>query len=167
MNVLITSSSFHEVEGEHKDLLKQYGWQVDYLLGPLKENQLLALGKSYDGIICGDDEFSAPVLGKLALEGLRGISKYGIGLDKINLKTAARLHLPIRNCEAVNKRAVAEHTLALVLSGLKNLNEHYKNIEGKKWKRFAGRELSSSKVGIIGYGSIGQELAQRLGTLKR
>ena len=56
----------------------------------MKEIELIGIIDKFDGIICGDDEITKDVIIKGACGKLKVISKYGIGLDKIDLNTAKK-----------------------------------------------------------------------------
>ena len=90
--------------------------------GPLIEKKLLNEITQFDALLCGDDEITRNVIKKGALEGnLKAISKYGIGLDKIDIEAAKDYNIKITNCPGVNKTTVAEHVFALLLSFVKNI----------------------------------------------
>lgn len=161
MKVLLTSTSFQDCEGSHKDLLRQQGWDVSYLRGPLKKSEIINEITKYDALICGDDELDREVLVKGANGSLRFISKYGVGLDKIDLVAAKELGIPVTNCPGVNQIAVAEHVLAMIFSFFKNIHLSHEITSQGGWKRPLGNELFGKKIGIIGLGAIGKELAKR------
>ncbi len=161
MKILLTSTSFHDTPGKHQELLSVQDFDVDVLRGPLAENDLLPIIQNYDALICGDDEYTKAVLIKGKNGRLKYISKYGVGLDKIDLKTAKKLGIPIANCAGVNQISVAEHVFALLLCFTKNICTAYQNTRAGKWKRTTGREIFGKTIGIIGLGAIGKEVAIR------
>jgi D-3-phosphoglycerate dehydrogenase len=161
MKVLLTSTSFQDCDGTHKELLNQQGWEVSYLRGPLKKSDIIGEVANYDALICGDDEIDREVLEKGAAGSLKFISKYGVGLDKIDLVAAKQLGIPVTNCPGVNQIAVAEHVLAMIFSFFKNIHLSHEITSQGDWKRPLGNELYGKKIGIIGLGAIGKELARR------
>lgn len=161
MKVLLTSTSFQDCEGSHKELLNQQKWQVSYLRGPLKKSEIIEVIANYDALICGDDELDREVLKKGVEGNLKFISKYGVGLDKIDLVAAKELGIPVTNCPGVNQEAVAEHVLALLFSYFKNIHISHQITSNGGWKRPLGTELTGKKIGIVGLGAIGKELAKR------
>ena len=161
MKVLLTSTSFQDCEGSHKELLNQQGWEVSYLRGPLKKSKIIDEVASYDALICGDDELDRDVLEKGARGSLKFISKYGVGLDKIDLVAAKDLGIPVTNCPGVNQIAVAEHVLAMIFSFFKNIHLSHEITSQGGWKRPLGNELFGKKIGIIGLGAVGKELVKR------
>ena len=116
IKILLTSTSFQDSEGKHKSLLSETFWKVDYLRGPLTKVQLLPYINKYDALICGDDEIDSEVLNHGKNGRLKYISKYGIGLDKIDLKAADSFGIKVSNCKNVNQIAVAEHVIGLLFA---------------------------------------------------
>lgn len=161
MKILLTTTSFQDTPGKHQDLLNQTGFKIDRLRGPLQESALLPIIANYSGIICGDDEITKNVIRKGAEGKLKIISKYGVGLDNVDLKAAQQFNIPVTNCEGVNHITVAEHFFALLLAFYKNICKEYEFIKGQSWKRLTGREIFEKKLGIIGLGKIGKEIAKR------
>jgi D-3-phosphoglycerate dehydrogenase / 2-oxoglutarate reductase len=161
MKVLLTSTSFQDCDGSHKELLDQQAWDVSYLRGPLKKTQIIGEIANYDALICGDDELDREVLEKGVKGKLKYVSKYGVGLDKIDLLAAKEFGIPVTNCPGVNQIAVAEHALAMIFSFFKNIHLSYEITSRGGWKRPLGNELYGKKIGIIGLGAIGKELAKR------
>ena len=158
MNILLTSTSFQDTSGLHHDALKATGFKIDYLRGPLNEDVLMPIIANYDGVICGDDNFTKEVLEKGRLGKLKIISKYGIGLDKIDINTAKRLSIKVFNCPGVNHFAVAEHVFSLLLAFYKNI-VHEINITTKgKWDRLIGHEIHGKRIGVVGMGRVGKQL---------
>src|SRR5205823_5274221 len=107
--ILITTTSFQDTPGRHHDLLPADQFEIDRARGPLPEAEILNLVGGHDAIICGDDAFTRTVLQK-CLPRLKVLSKYGIGVDKIDLASATDLKIPVTFCPGVNHVTVAEHT---------------------------------------------------------
>ena len=161
MRILLTTTSFTDTPGEHQEKLKSLNYKIDILRGPLKEEILLPIISNYNGIICGDDEITRKVISNGKKGKLKVISKYGIGLDKIDLKSADEFGIKVCKTPGVNHVTVSEHILALLFSYYKNIHLEYNITKDGKWERLIGHEIYGKKIGIVGYGRIGHELAQR------
>lgn len=161
MRILLTSTSFLDTPGSHQTLLASQGFDVISLRGPLKESVMLDAIEGIDGLICGDDDITRAVIEKGVKSKLRVISKYGIGLDKIDTQAAADLGIPVTNCPGVNNVTVAEHVFALLLSYMKNIIQEHNYVQAQQWKRLIGTELYGKTIGIVGLGNIGKEVAKR------
>ena len=96
---------------------------------------------------------------------VRLIQKLGVGTDMIDLKAAATSGIPVANTGEASSISVAEHTILLMLAVYKKLLLAYNNLKFGRWTRFELRldsfELFDKKLGIIGLGRIGQEVAKR------
>jgi D-3-phosphoglycerate dehydrogenase / 2-oxoglutarate reductase len=160
MKILLTTTSFQDTPGPHHDLLSETGWEIVRARGPLNEADTLALVGDVDGYICGDDAITRKVLEK-ARPKLKVLSKYGIGVDKIDVKSATEFGIPVLFTPGVNHTTVAEHTFLLLLALEKNLLFHTDSTRSGGWKRKTGHELLEKTIGIIGFGRIGKEVAIR------
>ena len=160
MKILLTTTSFQDTPGAHHDLLKQTGWEIVTARGPLNEADTLKLVGDAEGYICGDDAITRKVLEK-ARPKLKVISKYGIGVDKIDVKSCTEFGIPVLFTPGVNHTTVAEHTFLLLLALEKNFLYGVDASRKGEWKRKTGHELLEKTIGIVGLGRIGKEVAIR------
>jgi D-3-phosphoglycerate dehydrogenase / 2-oxoglutarate reductase len=161
MRLLLTSTSFQDTPGRHHEELKKLNVEVDELRGPLPEQILLPIIHKYHALICGDDDITKQVLLNGRMGKLKYISKYGIGLDKIDLETAVECNIEVRNCVGVNHITVAEHVFGLLLAFTKNIPAEHNITRQGQWKRLIGHEMFGKTIAIIGLGQIGREVAKR------
>lgn len=160
LKILVTTTSFQDTPGKHHDLLAEQNWDLTFLRGPLKEKEIIDVIEGFDAVICGDDEYTQKVLKKGVSGKLKMLSKYGVGLDKIDLKAAKKLGVKVTNCPGINQNSVAEHVFALLLSFEKNIHTQYNSVQKYSWKRQIGNEVFGKTIGIIGFGAIGREVAR-------
>ncbi len=162
--ILLTTTSYQDTPGPHHQLLESQGFEIVRERGPLPESAMLALAGDFDAFLCGDDAITRAVIEKSAPR-LKVISKYGIGLDKIDVAYATELKLPVLNTPGVNHTTVAEHTFGLLLSLTNKIQENAVDVKAGKWvagwKKPVGHEILGSTMGIIGLGRIGKEVATR------
>ena len=122
MKILLTTCSYQDTPGPHHELMAAQGWEVIRERGPLSEARMLELAEQgFDAFLCGDDAITREVLVKCVPK-LKVISKYGIGLDKIDLLATKEMKIPVLFTPGVNHDTVAEHTFALLLALTKNLS---------------------------------------------
>ncbi len=100
-----------------------------------------------------------------AAPNLRVIGRAGVGYDTVDVTEASRRGVPVVYTPGAMARAVAEHTLSLMLAAAKNL-PHWRRVllEGE-WKDRYGRrnlDLDGATVGIVGYGRIGTQVRRLL-----
>lgn len=157
--ILLTTTSFQDTPGPHHAKLATAA-SIIAERGPLPESRMLELVGDIDGMICGDDTITAAVIDK-ALPRLKVISKYGIGLDRIDVEHATAKQLPVLFTPGVNHTTVAEHTFGLLLSLKREIADHAARTRSGKWMRTTGHEILGSTMGIIGLGRIGKEVAIR------
>jgi D-3-phosphoglycerate dehydrogenase len=97
-----------------------------------------------------------------SLPGLRVISKYGVGLDNLDLAAAARRGVRIGWTGGVNRRSVSELAISFMIAGLRGVIHSHAEIPRGVWRQYVGRQLSDATVGLIGFGAVGQDLAMLL-----
>jgi D-3-phosphoglycerate dehydrogenase / 2-oxoglutarate reductase len=161
--ILVTTTSFLDTPGPHIDALALRGYDIVRSRGPLRDQELLTLVKEkgpFDGYIVGEDEFSREVLESIVPRA-QVISRYGVGLDKIDMETAERLGICVRNTPGVNHTTVTELTFGLVLSLCRQIPEHNALVHKAQWRRATGIELWGKNFGIFGFGRVGKEVARR------
>jgi len=132
----------------------------------LSPEQLRALIASYTALIIRShtrvtDELLA------AATHLQVVGRAGSGLDNIDLDAAVRRGVLVVNAPRGSAIAVAEHTLALMLTLARHIPEASSSIKAGRWdkSRLLGIELHGKVLGIIGLGKIGKEVAQRAKSL--
>lgn len=160
IRILLSTTSYQDTPGAHHALLENQGFEIVRERGPLSEKRMLELAGEFDGLLCGDDELTRTVLEKMSPR-LKVISKYGIGLDKIDLRTCTEFRIPVLFTPGVNHTTVAEHTFCLMLALVRNLVDSVNHTRRGEWKRVTGHELWQKRIGIVGLGRIGQEVAKR------
>ena len=141
-------------------MLDDAGLEIVRERGPLPEARMLELAGQFDAFLCGDDAITRAVIEK-SLPRLKIISKYGIGVDKIDVKFATEKKIPVLFTPGVNHTTVAEHTFLLLLALEKNFLYSVDSTRKGEWKRKTGHELLDKTIGIVGLGRIGKEVAIR------
>jgi D-3-phosphoglycerate dehydrogenase len=158
--VLLTTTSYQDTPGPHHALLASSGVEVQRERGPLPESKMLELAGDFDAFLCGDDAITRAVLDK-SLPKLKIISKYGIGVDKIDVARCTELGIPLTFCPGVNHTTVAEHAFGLMLGVFRHLMEQANAVRAGNWKRMTGHEIMGKTIGVIGLGRIGKEVVKR------
>jgi D-3-phosphoglycerate dehydrogenase len=112
----------------------------------------------FDGVILGLDHCDASVIAKA--DRLRVISRYGAGVDAVDLEAAARKGIAVTNTPGANRNGVAELTIGLLFSLARNIPTVASGARDGIWKRDTGWELAGKTIGVIGLGAIGRSVAQ-------
>jgi len=89
---------------------------------------------------------------------LKVISKFGVGLDNINLIDCKNKGIEVLHTKGINKRSVSEMTLGFMINLCRNLYVSSNLLKKGIWEKNGGFELSNKTVGIIGIGNIGKDL---------
>jgi D-3-phosphoglycerate dehydrogenase len=96
-------------------------------------------------------------------DNLKVIGRAGTGVDNVDIPAATRRGIIVANAPESNSVAAAEHTLALALALFRNVPRADASLVEGRWDRakFKGAELYGKTLGVIGFGRIGQLVAQR------
>jgi D-3-phosphoglycerate dehydrogenase len=159
--VLITSTSFNKVDPLPRERLIQSGCEIveNPFSRPLKEEELIPLLADVDGVIAGLDEYSPKAIS--SSKKLRVISRYGVGLDNIDLEAARERGICVMNTPEVNTQAVADLTFGLILAVCRKIVPAHVSTQNGSWGRLIGRGVYRKSIGIIGVGRIGKAVAER------
>lgn len=160
--IVISTTSFATSDKKPLELLRKNGYEV--VLNPFKRKispeELVQLSRDAVGIIAGTEAIDSVTLKKLSE--VKVISRCGVGIDNIDLETAKELGIDILNTLDASDTAVAELTVALMISLLRKVSRMDCQMHQGYWRKEMGNLLSGKKVGIIGFGRIGSRVAEIL-----
>jgi D-3-phosphoglycerate dehydrogenase len=160
MKVAITTSSFAKFSSEPLRMLAEKG--ISTVLNPygraLMEHEAKVILQGCVGVVAGTEPLTAAVMD--ALPDLKVISRCGVGTDSVDIDAAQERGILVRNTPGAPTRSVAEFTLALTLNLLRNITIMERELRGGQWKKRMGCLLRDKRVGIIGYGRIGQAVGE-------
>jgi D-3-phosphoglycerate dehydrogenase len=154
--VLITDG----LDKEGQDILKQSA-QIDNKKDITPE-ELLQVISDYDAVIVrGRTKLTPEVFN--AAKNLKVAGRAGVGVDNINLPAAKEHHVTVVNSPLATTVAVAELTLGLMLSQLRDIARADAGMKQGNWlkKELRGAELYKKTLGVIGFGRIGAAVAER------
>lgn len=99
-----------------------------------------------------------------AAKGLKVIARAGVGLDNVEIPAATTAGVMVVNAPTSNIVSAAELAIALLLASARNVSPAHAALRGGKWARskYTGAELFEKKLGVVGFGRIGQLVAQRM-----
>ena len=127
---------------------------------PLQAEEILERLDGVDGYVAGLDYITADVLSK-APDSLKVISRYGAGVDRVDMPAATAKGIKVTNTPGTNSVAVCELAFALMLCAARNIPKLHAAVEKGEWPRSQGIELRGKTLGIVGMGAIGKNLATR------
>jgi len=149
------------------EMLKRAGVEVHYRPG-ISPEELKAVIGQYDALIVrGRTKLWRDVL-EAGARRLRAICRAGVGLDNIDLRAAEELGIAVFNTPEASTEAVAELTVALMLSLARAIPRADGALKEGRWlkRELMGWELAGRTLGIIGFGRIGQRVAEICSALK-
>ena len=126
----------------------------------LQGQELINFLSSADKAIIGIEEISAEVLHQLP--NLKVISKYGVGINNLDIDALKSRGVQLGFTPGVNKQSVAELALTLTLLSLRKVHRNHSEITEGIWSQEKGSELFGKTVGLLGFGNIGQKFASFL-----
>ena len=159
--VAVCSRSFSKNVILRKELLNQYKNVSFNDEGLIMENKsLISFLQGHSKAIIAMERLDDSIIS--SLPELKVISKYGVGLDMIDLVSLRNHQKKLGWTQGVNKRSVSELTLTLIISLLRNVTYSNDQIKNGVWRQNIGNNLTGKKVGIIGCGNIGKDLVKIL-----
>lgn len=146
---------------EGLDILRKQA-EVDVSLG-LKREELISIIGEYEALLVrSETKVTAEVIE--AGERLHVIARAGVGVDNIDVDSATRRGIVVVNAPAANTISAAEHTIGLMFALARHIPQAHAHLSGGAWLRqnFLGVEVKNKKLGIIGLGNVGSEVARRV-----
>lgn len=162
MQVLVSNIMMINERDRFDAILRERGvtpiWpEVNQFMG---EAQCLEYAGEVDGWLAGDDKISETVL-KAFLPRLKVISKWGTGIDSIDLAAAKSLGVPVCNSPGAFRDAVSEYAIGLLLAATRRLARTDRMIRQGDWPKGRFPGMTGKTMGVVGYGAIGQGVGQR------
>lgn len=162
MKVLVTPTSFCKPQNiAARQKLEAFADEVVYneYGRPLKPDEVEKMLNGVDGYIAGLDYITADALKNAG--SLKVISRYGAGVDRVDLQSAKDKGITVTNTPGTNAVAVCELAFALMLSLARVVPKLDNAVKNGEWPRNNGIELCGKTLGIVGFGAIGKNLAIR------
>ena len=160
--VLLGTSTFAELDQAPLERLVESGCEI--IRNPFKrkltKGELLELlSEDVTGLIAGLETLDREVLEKSKL---KVISRCGSGLSNVDLQAAEMLRVKVFSTPSGPTNAVAELTMACLLSLLRQVPQVDRSMHERTWDKRIGIELRDRAVAVIGFGRIGQRVGQLL-----
>lgn len=126
----------------------------------LQGDELVGLLRGHERAVIGLERIDEAILSQLPE--LKIISKYGVGLDGLDIDAIARRGIRLGWTGGVNRRSVAELTLSFAIALVHRVPETAFGLRDGRWNKLVGRQLTGRTIGIIGCGFVGQDLVKLL-----
>ena len=156
MKILISDKMSNKVE----DVLNSKSIEYDIKTG-LEPDELKSIIDDYDGILIRSaTKLTADILENCS--NLKVIGRAGVGVDNVDLDVATKNKILVMNTPLGNLEATAELTVGLMFSLFRHIHNANASTHEGKWEKakFMGTELKGKTLGIVGFGNIGQRVAE-------
>ena len=143
-----------------EDVLKSKSIEYDIKTGMAPE-ELKSVIDQYDGILIRSaTKLTAEIL--TDCKNLKVVGRAGVGVDNVDLDTATKNKILVMNTPLGNLEATAELTIGLMFSLFRHIHLANQSTHDGKWEKskFMGTELKGKTLGIVGFGNIGQRVAE-------
>lgn len=159
--IAVCSRSFSRNSILRNELLAKYSYVKFNDEGlQMNEDQLVDFLRGYDKAVIALEKITDTLLSQLPE--IKVMSKYGVGLDMIDMHAMRRFGVKLGWKGGVNRRSVSELVIAFALTMLRHLPIAHKDVLRGEWNQHIGGLLSGRTVGIIGCGHIGKDLIKLL-----
>ena len=142
--------------------LRAAGCELVLLPEGISEDDLIAAVRDCDLLLMCYTPVTARVIA--AAEKLKGIVKYGVGIDAIDIPAAIARGIPVVNVPEYAEETVAEGAFALMIALAKKLMPIGREMDAKGWAwptpQWLGLDLAGRTLGIVGTGKIGRSMAR-------
>ena len=128
------------------------------------QDKLIELSKGCDGILSAlTDKLDDQTIGRLP-ESVKILSNFAVGFGNIDLEAAKKRNIAVTNTPEVLTDATAEIGILLILGACRRAAEGIEGAKESNWKWSAdyliGKQLTGTRLGILGMGRIGQKISQ-------
>ena len=116
----------------------------------------------YDAIVIRSaTKLTADVLQRA--DRLKVIGRAGVGVDNVDVEEATRRGIVVANAPESTVVSAAEHTIGLLVALSRNIPQAHAALKQGRWERarYGGIELEGKRLGVLGFGRIGQQVARR------
>ena len=159
--VLVSCPLIQDDVHEYDDLFAEHGIEYDVpeIDQQLDEPRLLEIIDRYDGVIAGDDEFTARVFA--AADRLRVVSKWGVGVDNVDTEAAAEHGVTVTRTPGAFSDEVADVVIGYAIMLTRELHDIDRAVRNGEWICPRGVSLRGKTFGVVGVGDIGSAVVER------
>ncbi len=165
MKVIVGASSFAQADDAPLRKLEAHG--IEVVLNPYKRrmnaDEITELLQDADGLLAGLEPLDETVLKNTPR--LKALARIGIGMDNVDIAFAESQGIRVSNTPEGPTQAVAEMSLAALLSLLRNLISFNNDLHQGRWDKQIGSSILGLKVLLIGYGRTGKRFGDMLQAL--
>lgn len=162
-SILITSRSFGTGNEDTCHTLENAGFTIIRAESQHDPHELSAALPHVEAWIAGTGPITEDHLAHAPR--LKVIARYGVGYDAVDLAAATAHGIIVTNTPGANSESVADLALTLLLTALRMVKAGDNAVRRADWAVIRGREISSLRIGVAGFGRIGRSFAARVSGL--
>ncbi|MBM3956023.1 MAG: hydroxyacid dehydrogenase [Planctomycetes bacterium] len=162
-NVLLTARAGHEAGAEARAVLAEAGCTVTVAepFGPLAADALATAVEGHEAVLASSDDYSAALFADPRTAALACVSRWGVGLDCVDLAAATRAGVVVCNTPGLLDEAVADYAWALLFAVARRVTAGEDLLRAGQWSVAWGHDVHGKTLGIVGCGRIGRAVARR------
>ena len=160
--ILIAMPHYRETCTRGYQKLVDHGFEIteipydrDYTVEELKE-----AAAEIEGVIADAEKWCEETIA--SAPDLKVIARFGTGMDSVDVEAAKKHQVVVTNCPGLNANTVAEQAVSLLLSAVRQIPYLDRDVKAGGWNRLMVSERGGGTVGILGFGNIGQKVAEKL-----
>ncbi|MDE7041713.1 MAG: phosphoglycerate dehydrogenase [Oscillospiraceae bacterium] len=158
--VMVFPSTFGKFSKEPERLLTEAGIEFTrFSKAGMTEDEVIQRLQGYDGVILGLEPMSERVMH--ACPQLKVVSRFGVGMDNVDVKAAGELGVKVYNTPGANANAVADYAFGMMLDLARSISVANRDVKRGEWNKYTGYPVWGAALGIIGLGAIGKGMARR------
>jgi D-3-phosphoglycerate dehydrogenase / 2-oxoglutarate reductase len=163
MKVLLTCPPMITQLDNLRDELNKYNIEIDVpnFTALMKEDDLYEIIHKYDGWIIGDDPCTEKIIKKGSEGKLKGLVKWGVGVDNIDFEACQKYNIPISNTPGLFGEEVSDIALNYLLTLTRETHIINEKVRNGIWYKPPGHSLINKKVALIGFGDVGKCIARK------
>ena len=163
--ILVTPRSLTATPHPAVERLREHGFEIVYSTsGQLPdEAELSRLMPGVVGWLAGVEPVSEAILASAG--SLRAVSRNGVGIDNLPVSALAERGIALRTADGANAAGVAELAIGLAFAALRQIPATDAGVKAGGWPRRRGLEIRGRRVGVVGCGAIGREVARLFAAL--
>jgi len=164
MTTIFTAMPIFDKPGPLRDLLDRYGFTHERVSVPrgasMEESvsAMIARAPEMEFLLANTTPLGKPFFA--AAKHLKLVSMFGVGIDHIDLGAATEAGVLVTNAPGTNTRCVSELAFSLMLALAHNVVPMHTDLVNGTWRGRKGTEISGKTLGLIGFGSIAQDMAK-------
>lgn len=160
--VLISAPCYEERCQKGIEVLKDNGCElvINHHGRPYTFEEQKELVGDIDAVIAGSDIWNEDIF--RYAKNLKCISRFGVGIDNLNLEDMKKYNIRANFSPGINKNAVSELAMTLMLCLLRNVPPLVQSTKNGGWVRFVTHEFNSLTIGLMGFGAIAKCVAEKL-----